>query len=567
MQSPGVWRWDSITIGTAAAVVMVAAPRFTKAVPAAILGLGAGVAAYFLLALNDPALLQLADNPLVVGPLGGGNQGLLQSITVHWNGLSGMDAGTVATLAVPAVTLAVLLSIDTLKTCVVLDAMTRSRHNSNRELIAQGCGNLASALVGGMPGAGQMGATLVNMSSGGATRLSGILEGLLALLAVLLLSSLVAWVPIAALAGILLVIGVRMIDWKCVNLLKSRATAPDFLVILAVVVVAKTISLIAASGVGIGLAILLFLREQIGGTMVRRKIFGGQIFSKRSRVPEAMALLCANGEQTVVFELQGSLFFGTADQIYTTFEPEAKNRRYIILDMRRVRSVDASAVHALELIRELSEEHGGMMIFCGLPKDLLAGRDVKTYLKAGLVGTDENVQAFDSLDAALEWVEDHILAEVGFTLPPEALLELKDIALFKERKDETLQYLDGLLERRRYRAGEKIFNSGDLTHELFLIRRGTVRLALPMPGGQSYHLTTIGAGNFFGEMAFLNSHPRSANAIAMTDVDLFVLSRAAFDAVSTEHKRMAINLITALASTLALRLRYADAELTVAWDA
>ena len=82
-----------------------------------------------------------------------------------------------------ALTLAILLSIDTLKTCVVLDALTRTRHNSNRELVGQGFGNLASTLFGGVPGAGQMGATLVNMSSGGQTRLSGLIEGALAIVA------------------------------------------------------------------------------------------------------------------------------------------------------------------------------------------------------------------------------------------------------------------------------------------------------------------------------------------------------------------------------------------------
>jgi SulP family sulfate permease len=119
-----------------------------------------------------------------------------------------------------------------------------------------------------------MGATLVNISGGASSRFSGLIEGVLALFAFLLLASLIAWVPVAALAGILIVIGVRMIDRNSLHFLKSRSTILDFAVIVAVIGTALTVSLIAASGVGIVLAVVLFIREQIGGSIVRRKPAG-----------------------------------------------------------------------------------------------------------------------------------------------------------------------------------------------------------------------------------------------------------------------------------------------------
>ena len=173
-----------------------------------------------------------------------------------------------------------LLSIDTLKTAVVLDALTRSRHDSNRELVAQGLGNVASACVGGMPGAGQMGATLVNLASGGQTRVSGVIEGVLSLVAFLALGTFIAWIPVGALAGILMIVGFRMIDRHSVHLLGSPWTVLDFIVIVAVVAVAVGYSLIAASGVGIALAMFLFIREQLSSTVIRRKMDGGTRFSK-----------------------------------------------------------------------------------------------------------------------------------------------------------------------------------------------------------------------------------------------------------------------------------------------
>jgi SulP family sulfate permease len=125
-----------------------------KAVPAAILGLGAGVAAYFGLALLDPALFSLHGNTLVVGALGGsggGDGSFFAGLAGRWSSLAGVSLQQLQMLFIPALTLAVLLSIDTLKTCVVLDALTRSRHDSNRELIGQGLGNLASARSAAFP--------------------------------------------------------------------------------------------------------------------------------------------------------------------------------------------------------------------------------------------------------------------------------------------------------------------------------------------------------------------------------------------------------------------------------
>ncbi|MFI4982992.1 MAG: SulP family inorganic anion transporter, partial [Nevskiales bacterium] len=177
LTTPALWLSQSVVIGAVTIVVMLLAPRFTKAVPGAILALLAGVAAYFCLSLGDPSMLQLDKNPLVIGALGGEGGSFTEGMAARWQGLQGMGMGDFRSLLVPALTLAVLLSIDTLKTCVVLDALTRSRHDSNRELIGQGLGNVTAGLIGGMPGAGQMGATMVNMTSGAVTRMSGLDHG------------------------------------------------------------------------------------------------------------------------------------------------------------------------------------------------------------------------------------------------------------------------------------------------------------------------------------------------------------------------------------------------------
>jgi sulfate permease, SulP family len=560
--TPGLWNWRSLVVGTVTILVMVFAPKVTKIVPAAILSLAFGMATYFAIAYTDRSLWLLAGNKLIIGPLPTSTVSFVDSIILRWRTFSTFDLSQFNLLLYPALTLAVLLSIDTLKTCVVLDSLTRSRHNSNRELIGQGIGNLASTAIGGVPGAGQMGATLVNISSGGQTRLSGVMEGILALLAFLALGKLIAWIPIAALAGILIVVGVRMFDRHSLSLLKSRSTVLDFIVIVTVVIVAETVSLIAASGVGVGLAILLFLREQSGGAVVRRTSYGDQRFSRQVRLPREMEVLQQRGDCTAIYELQGSLFFGTADQLYTALEPDIKTRRYLVLDLRRVNSVDFTAAHLLELVEDMMSERKGMLIFSHTPSKAPSGQDMVSYFKqVGLARAEHHTRIFPHLDAALEWIEDRILEEAHVERPLEQPWEIRELDVLRERKQETISALEASTEIRTFTAGTQIFSRGEPGDELYIIRQGTVRILLPLAGRVPHHLSTFGRGDVFGEMSFVDRAPRSADAVADSDVEAYVLTRARFDELVHQHHKLALNLLDWIASVIAERLRRSDAEL------
>ncbi len=563
---PGLWKWPGLIVGSVTILGMLAGPKVTKAVPATILGLLGGLVTYFGLGMvwPDLGLLQLEHNKLVIGPVGGGVETILAGMAERRNAIAGLRLGDLGALLMPALTLSVLLSIDTLKTCVVVDALTRSRHNSNRELVGQGIGNVASALIGGMPGAGTMGATLVNVNSGGKTRLSSLLEGIFVLVAFLILGKLIAWVPIAALAGILIVVAFRMFDRSSFHLLKQKSTVLDFFVILAVIVVAVRFNLIAAAGAGLALAILLFIREQIRGSVIRRKLYGNQISSKQHRLPAEIEVLQEYGTLTTVCELQGSLFFGTTDQLFTELEPDLKMSRHVILDMRRVQSVDFTAAHMLEQIEAMLTERSGHLIFSNLPASLPTGQDLETYFgQVGLVKPTQNVKIFDSLDAALEWTEDRILEEerllqTGQEIP----LELPEIELLREfESDDTLTALKTCVVERSFQAGQTIFRKGDTGDELYLIRRGIVRILLPLENGKKLNLATFARGNFFGDMAFLDRGARSAEALATTGTDLFVISRARFDEISKAHPLVGVKMFARLARALAIRLRHTDSEL------
>ena len=562
--APAGWSAPAMVVGIIAMAGMSLASRLTRAIPAPIIALGAGVAAYLGLSLLLPELRSLAGNRLVIGAIPPANLGVIvASFAGRWSALRALQPAALAGLLVPAGTLAVLLSIDTLKSSLVVDALTSSRHNSNRELIGQGLGNMAAALLGGIPGSGTMGATLVNISSGGKTRLSGLAEGLFSLAALLLLGALVSWIPLAALAGILLVVAFRMIDRKSLYLLRQRSTAFDFVVIAAVALTAVVVNLIAAAGVGLGLAIILFIRDQVRTSVVRRMAYGNQIHSKRRRLPDELAMLDAQGGHTAVYELQGALFFGTTDQLFSLIEPQLPQYTYVILDMRRVAAVDFTAIHMLEMLDARIAEQGGNLIFSQIPRSLPTGVDLRRYFdQAGLMRPERSIKVFPELDAALEWAEDQVIA----TGAPcgsceEQPLDLAEIDLLADFTPAGLALLRRCAAERSLAAGEKLFSQGDAGDEIFIIRKGEVRIELPLTGREAHHLATFGQGDFFGEIAFLDRGTRSANAVTATGAMIYSISREKFDGFARQEPALAGMIFSGLARILAIRLRHTDTEL------
>ncbi|MBF0099049.1 MAG: SLC26A/SulP transporter family protein [Magnetococcales bacterium] len=575
---PSVWQWNGIAVGIVTIVGMSQAGRVTKAIPAPIVGLLAGMGTYFLLGLWQPELYRLADNTLLIGPIVVEGDALMRGLQERWQVVGQMGIGELMAIMVPSLTLAVLLSIDTLKTCVVVDALTRSRHQSNRTLLGQGLSNLLSALLGGMPGAGTMGATLVSLNSGGQTRLSGLLEGLFSLLVLWFFAGLIGWVPIAALAGILMVVGWRMFDWQSLHLLHHRSTLLDFGVIAAVVVVAVFGNLVAAAGAGIGFAVLLFLREQVRSSVVRRRRHGDQVSSKYNRLREERDILQSRGRESTICELQGSLFFGTTDQLFTSLEKDIKQCRFLVLDLRHVQSIDFTAVHMLELIAAMLKDRGAWLILSDVPSHLPTGLDMTQYFaQTGLLHHGENIRIFPYLDLAMEWVEEHLLQEGGGVPPQEEpLLQLSEIALLRGLLDgESMAILERYVEERHVKAGERVFSRGDEGDEIFFIRRGQIRISLPTASDGTMSLAIFGQGDFFGEMVFLelhhrmtdavtdvtSLHNRSTDAVADVATDLYFLSRRRFDQAVAYHPELGFRIIFRLARALSFRLRLTSAEL------
>lgn len=559
---PHLWQITSIAIGIATALTMVLAPKFSKRIPAVIQGLLAGVLVYWLLAWSAfPELRSLENNSFIIGPLAADPAALFNNLQQSLGQLLHPNLPPLEQIIIPALTLAILLSIDTLKTCVVLDALTGSRHNSNRELIGQGLGNLSASLLGGTPGAGTMGATLVNKASGGTTRLSGVFQGLWSLIAILVLTPLIAWVPIASLAALLVVIGVKMIDWKSLAFARSKETFVDFVVILAVVVVANTVGLIAASGLGVGLAILLFIREQIHSTTVRKKSYGNQLFSKHFRTNAERQILQRDGQHTVIYELQGSLFFGTTDQLYLAIEPEIDRARYVLLDFFRVQSIDITAAHMIERIRNRLAENKTTLVLSRLPERLPSGRDLRSYMDHLELTHDGSTQIVNEMSDGLEWIENQLLEKAQVLSTQSKALALNEFEIFKGMDAKTLSVLTSCVTQQHIPASTCIFKANSPGEELMFIASGQIKITLSIGKNTIVHLATLGRGQFFGEMSFLDRQVHSADVYAQTDVELLIMTRTDFDRISASNPTLTAQVMQSIAIAIATRLRHTNSDL------
>jgi SulP family sulfate permease len=560
--SPELWKWPGLVVGLVTIVSTVLAPKLTRRVPAAICGLCGGVAAYFVIGLFVPSLLQLENNPLVIGTLKASGP-VLEQIRAQLGSLLRVDPATLKLVLVPALTLSVLLSIDTLKTCVGLDALTRGRHQPNRELIGQGVGNLASFFVGGMPGAGTMGPTLVNVTSGGRTPRAGVLEGIFVLLAVLFLGRWIAWVPIGALAGILLVIAWRMFDRHIFKLLRHSHGRVDFAVIASVVLVALSVDLIAASGVGIALAILLFIRDQIHSGVIFRKSGLGQIASKTLRPERERLVLDEKGREALVCMLQGNLFFGTTDQLYSQLEADLQHMRFLLLDLRRVRSIDYTAVHLFEQIHSRLGERGGSLMFSGMPSGAFVQVQFEKYMEElGLLKKGNGVIIWETMDEGLEWMEQQLLFAQGIeSQSKQEVFSLSEISCFRQFDEPTISALENCMSRITLEAGATVFSHGDSGDEVFFVRKGSVRVLLPLEAGKHHHLITISSGGVFGEMSFLDHGTRNVDAVAKETVHLYGLSRSRFNDYSRADAAVGAQLFARIALAIAHKLKDVNQEL------
>ena len=260
----------------------------------------------------------------------------------------GLDWGQILVSAViPGLTLAGLGSIDTLLTSVVADNITKTKHNSNRELIGQGIGNAIAGLFCGLPGAGATMRTVVNVKSGGRTQLSGMVHALLLLAIMLGLGSVVKYVPLSVLAGILITVGWGIIDFKGFRDLPKIPRA-DAVVLIVVFLVTVFVDLLTAVGIGMVIACVLFMKrasDLVEGGYSSQELTN---FDKESPWDDEHGMPDTLQHKIYVQRLNGPIFFGTINKFKDVMQTVPQDAKIVIIRMRLVSFMDQSGLYAME---------------------------------------------------------------------------------------------------------------------------------------------------------------------------------------------------------------------------
>ena len=262
-----------------------------------------------------------------------------------------------------ALVLAFLGSIDTLLTSLIADSITRTHHDSEKELIGQGIGNMASGLFGGLPGAGATMRTVINVRTGGRTPLSGALHAGVLLFIVLGFGDMVKHIPHSVLAGILLKVGTDIIDWRYLKRI-HRAPKGGIIIMLTTLVLTVVIDLMTAVAVGMVMASLMFVKNMADAQMQSMKLVFDPTHVDDLNPEEADILERGKG-QIVMFHLEGPMSFGSAKGI-TRMLLSSKEQEVLIIDLSDVPFIDSSASIALEDVIQDARTDNDYIILCGV---------------------------------------------------------------------------------------------------------------------------------------------------------------------------------------------------------
>lgn len=348
---PGGINWMNLLLGLGTLIIIYGFKRITKVVPSSLVA---------LIVLTPVAFFFLAPGSV---PVIGSVQEGLPPIQLSFFAAM-LDLGNLGLIIRFGATLAALGAIDSLLTSVVADNITKTRHNPNQELIGQGIGNMGAAFIGGLPGAGATIRTVINVDSGGKTRISGMIAGLFLLAVLLGLSGIVQYIPKAVLAGILLTVGIGIIDYKGLKHLRDVPLG-DAVVMVVVLLLTVFVGLLEAVAVGMIMATLLFMKKSADTVEDGAVTESLSTFSREKPWADEGDLVNRMGDRVFIKHLDGPLFFGFVSSFKTIIQ-HLPALEVLVIRMDRVPYIDQSGMYALEdAVMELRDK-GITVAFTGM---------------------------------------------------------------------------------------------------------------------------------------------------------------------------------------------------------
>lgn len=372
----GTFNYEALIIGAVSLAVLIVFPKFIKKIPPSIFAI-----------VISAVLVKVFDmNVNTIGSL------YTISSALPMPSLPEFSLETVKSIIPDAFTIAVLAAVESLLSCVVADGMTGSRHNSNTELIAQGAGNIASALFGGIPATGAIARTAANIKNGGRTPVAGMVHAVILLLVLVVFMPYASLIPMPTIAAILFVVAYNMSECREFVSIIKHAPKSDTLVLVVTFVLTVVFDLVVAIIVGIILATVLFMKRMSDVT----DAYGWKEFPEKEDKEHIRHRNVPAG--AMVFEITGPIFFGVSTKIADVIKSADKD--VLILRMRSVPAIDATGIHSFESLVKLCKKQNKTLILSHVNE-----QPMKTLRKSGMYKEIGEENICRNIDSALKRAE------------------------------------------------------------------------------------------------------------------------------------------------------------------
>lgn len=507
---------------------------------------------YVSLWLTNTSIVDATARGWLIGSLSTGGGRLWQPVSlsdlarVNWAVLGG-QLGNLAVIVVVSV-------ISILLNATGIELTTGRDVDLNRELKAGGISNLVAGLGGGIVGYHTLSETALAYRIGARGRLVGLTMAVVCLAMLSMGSFLLLLFPKPVLGGLLLYLGLDfLITW--VYDAWFRLPPADYVVVIMILVVINIAGFLAGVGLGIGLAVVLFMVEYSRIDVVKHVLSGANYQSNVERPPFHRRLLRQEGHFIYILELQGFLFFGTANNLLEQVHQRINQAdlpppHFVLLDFRLVSGLDCSAVFSFAKMRQLARRRNIALVFTHL-SPLIHRQLARELFSPGDQGA---WHVFPDVDRGIEWCENQMLEALkgeGHDADYMSLLQLVEKAL---PASVCFANLMEYLERRNVGSGYYLIRQGDHPQGLYFLESGQMTVQLEHPGGPSVRLRTMGAGTVVGELGLYLGYPATASVVTDQPSTLYFLSADSLKRMEEASPEIAAALHKLIARTLGERL-------------
>ncbi|WP_426426436.1 SLC26A/SulP transporter family protein [Bradyrhizobium genosp. A] len=428
--------------------------------------------------------------------------------------------------------------------------------NLERELNVTGAANILTGMLGGYTGCSSISRSVLNFSSGGRGRLSGLTASALSLLMLAIAPELLSFIPKFVLGGLLLYLGADQLH-KWIIESRKRLSKLEYLSLVAIIAIIVAWGFVPGILIGVIIGCATFAFSAARVESIKYSFDGSEYRSSLDRSRDDQEVLLAHGGKIQGLNLQSYLFFGSANRLYQHVKQLLHERpecRYLLFDFKLVTGVDSSAAYSFAQIKRSAADLGVELILVHL------SAAAEKVLRAGdFVG--EGVTIIPELDHALEWCENELISQHQELAQEEA--SLRDwFASILDSEDDADELIHRC-QRIEVEAGEVIVQAGDPADSMHFILDGRVGIMIPADDDRTTRVRSLGRYTTIGEMGLVSQTPRSATIQAEIDSVLYVLNTHQFDAIREEDPALSHKLLTYFVSVMAERLTFANRTIAV----